>query len=341
MPIAPASVAPPSIAPAPVALAPAPVALPTTAFAPIPVISRGAVDFISAAPAPRDAYGKLAAPVPAPAPAAPMFAPAPAAPMFIAPPPAAMLTTAITADGLQQQQPPPPPPVPMLTTSTSTSREEAVKQERIEKRRKRCKENSRKIRAATRNHESTLKLELVALQKENERLKAVVKQEIPDEAQEIIGECCYKPRGEGYFHGGQSSRLVRSDFELIENLTKTKQSFVLTDPRLPDNPIVFASFAFYKLTGYTHDQVMGRNCRFLQGVDTDSEAVKEIRDAIQNGKDGTTCLVNYKADGTSFLNHLFVAALRDRENRIVNYVSVYAEVFFLVFERSNTVRALT
>jgi PAS domain S-box-containing protein len=108
---------------------------------------------------------------------------------------------------------------------------------------------------------------------------------------------------------------------LIESLTKTRQSFVLTDPRLPDNPIVYASRQFLSLTGYERDQVVGRNCRFLQGLDTDPAAVAEIHDAIAVGKDGACCLLNYRADGTPFWNQFFVAPLRDKDNQIINFVS--------------------
>ena len=96
---------------------------------------------------------------------------------------------------------------------------------------------------------------------------------------------------------------------------------MLSDPRLPDNPIVFATPGFYKLTGYTPEQVLGRNCRFLQGSGTDPKSVDIVRKAIQSGSDCTVCLLNYKADGTPFWNQFFVAALRDSDNCIVNYVS--------------------
>jgi PAS domain S-box-containing protein len=115
--------------------------------------------------------------------------------------------------------------------------------------------------------------------------------------------------------------LLRSDFSLIESLTSGQQNFVLSDPRLPDNPIVYASSGFYELTGYTREQVLGRNCRFLQGSGTSRKAVDILRTAVANGTDATVCLLNYKADGTPFWNQLFVAALRDGDNCIVNYVS--------------------
>uniref|UniRef100_A0A2C9VW94 PAS domain-containing protein n=1 Tax=Manihot esculenta TaxID=3983 RepID=A0A2C9VW94_MANES len=65
------------------------------------------------------------------------------------------------------------------------------------------------------------------------------------------------------------------------SLGRIKQSFVLTDPHLPDMPIVYASDAFLKLTGYARDEVLGRNCRFLRGVETDPSVLEKIKESIQ------------------------------------------------------------
>ena len=188
-------------------------------------------------------------------------------------------------------------------------------------RKRRNVEYSRKSRERKLIDEQSLQMELAELERENTRIKALIKRHLPEKSQEIIGECCYKQRGGRGLFDLTSSKLVRSDFDLIENLTKTRQSFILTDPRLADNPIVYASRAFLSLTGYTREQVIGRNCRFLQGIDTDPSAVAVIREAIESGTDGAICLLNYKADETPFWNQLFVAALRrDRENQIANFV---------------------
>ena len=94
-------------------------------------------------------------------------------------------------------------------------------------------------------------------------------------------------------------------------LQAAQRSFVITDPYLPDNPIVFASGAFLAATGYSMDQVLGRNCRFLQGPKTDRRKIDLIRSGIADGTDTAVCILNYRADGTTFWNHFFVAALRD------------------------------
>jgi len=102
---------------------------------------------------------------------------------------------------------------------------------------------------------------------------------------------------------------------------------------MPDNPIVYVSQGFLELTGYTLDQVLGRNCRFLQGPGTDQKAVDTIRKGIEAGVDTSVCLLNYKADGTPFWNQFFVAPLKDAENNIVNCVGVQCEVSKAVVEK--------
>uniref|UniRef100_A0A7S2MF67 LOV domain-containing protein n=1 Tax=Helicotheca tamesis TaxID=374047 RepID=A0A7S2MF67_9STRA len=197
----------------------------------------------------------------------------------------------------------------------------------VAERRQRNREHAKRSRVRKKFMLESLQEQVRGLQKENVHLRMLIQEKIPQHAQKIIDECCQKNSlfDETQTNGEKSEEpreLVRSDFSLIESLTSGQQNFVLSDPRLPDNPIVFASPGFYELTGYTQDQVLGRNCRFLQGPGTDPRAVDVIRTAIANGTDATTCLLNYKADGTPFWNQFFVAALRDADNCIVNYVGV-------------------
>lgn len=120
---------------------------------------------------------------------------------------------------------------------------------------------------------------------------------------------------------------------LPQSLLSSQQCFTVSDPSLPDNPIVYASGGFLKLTGYPMDSVLGRNCRFLQGPGTDPRAVDVIRRGVAAGRDTSVCLLNYKADGTPFWNQFFVAALRDEGGTIVNFVGVQCEVSTSCFAR--------
>ncbi len=204
-----------------------------------------------------------------------------------------------------------------------------VTDQSMAERRQRNREHAKRSRVRKKFLLESLQAEVRDLQEENKNLRMLVQQRIPQHAQQIIDECCMKsPLFEDVdlgiqTEGNASTELTKSDFTLITNLTSGQQNFVLSDPRLPDNPIVFASEGFYQLTGYTREQVLGRNCRFLQGPGTDPKAVDVIRQAVANGTDASTCILNYKADGTPFWNQFFVAALRDSDNCIVNYVSVF------------------
>ena len=120
--------------------------------------------------------------------------------------------------------------------------------------------------------------------------------------------------------------LGRNDYHLMTSIQTAHRSFCMTNPHLPDNPIVFASEGFLALTGYTREQVLGRNCRFLQGPGTDRRMVEALSRGIASGVDTSVCLLNYRADGTTFYNQIFLAALRNQDNVIVNYVGVQLEV---------------
>jgi len=87
----------------------------------------------------------------------------------------------------------------------------------------------------------------------------------------------------------------------------TRVPMVITDPQLDDNPIVFVNDAFCRLTGYERDEIMGRNCRFLQGADTDQDSVLRIRQAIDARTDIDIEVLNYRKDGSSFWNALYIS----------------------------------
>ncbi|WP_131115885.1 PAS domain-containing protein [Lichenihabitans psoromatis] len=90
----------------------------------------------------------------------------------------------------------------------------------------------------------------------------------------------------------------------------TRMPMVISDPRQADNPIVFANEAFQALTGYDRHEIVGRNCRFLQGRDTDPQSVAELRAAIDAGRNHQVDLLNYRKDGSTFWNALYLSPVR-------------------------------
>lgn len=88
---------------------------------------------------------------------------------------------------------------------------------------------------------------------------------------------------------------------------------VVTNPRLPDNPVVAANRAFCLLTGYEEAEIVGRNCRFLAGPETEPWQTEQVREAIRSLRPSLTELINYRKDGTPFRNALLIAPVFDED----------------------------
>jgi PAS domain S-box-containing protein len=101
---------------------------------------------------------------------------------------------------------------------------------------------------------------------------------------------------------------------------------VLTDARHPDNPIILANRSFLNLTGYASNEILGRNCRFLQGENTDPSTVGELRKAIASEMEATIDILNYRKDGTPFWNELHISPIRDEDKRIAYYFASQLDV---------------
>lgn len=91
----------------------------------------------------------------------------------------------------------------------------------------------------------------------------------------------------------------------------TRMPMVITDPAQPDNPIIFCNEAFQALSGYSREEIIGRNCRFLQGPDTNPESVTQIRNAIAENTDIAIDILNYRKDGSTFWNALYLSPVRN------------------------------
>lgn len=99
----------------------------------------------------------------------------------------------------------------------------------------------------------------------------------------------------------------------------TRMPMIVTDPNQSDNTIIFCNEAFRKMTGYSDDEIIGRNCRFLQGPDTDRETVSKIREAIVAGQDVAIDILNYRKDGSTFWNAVFISPVRDEAGKIIYF----------------------
>lgn len=116
-------------------------------------------------------------------------------------------------------------------------------------------------------------------------------------------------------------------FNLLEQAVQSaRNGIVITDPRLPDNPIIYANLAFTEMTGYSLHEILGKNCRFLQGADREQAEIQLIKKAIADGEAIMVTLRNYRKDGTLFWNELSLAPVRDASGELVNFVGVQNDV---------------
>jgi PAS domain S-box-containing protein len=107
---------------------------------------------------------------------------------------------------------------------------------------------------------------------------------------------------------------------------RTRMPIVISDARQPDYPIVLANDSFLELTGYSAEELLGRNCRLLQGEDTSRTAVAEIRAMIAQERQGTVEILNYRKNGTTFWNQLHLSPIRDDEGRLAYYFASQVDV---------------
>ena len=112
--------------------------------------------------------------------------------------------------------------------------------------------------------------------------------------------------------------------DLIESTVQRNFPFSLAiaDPSLDDCPLVYVSDAFERVTGYSRDAVIGRNCRFLQGEETDPETIKELADAIARQEDIQVDIYNYRADGIGFWNRLMISFVGDENGKAKFYFGI-------------------
>ncbi|KAK5115927.1 hypothetical protein LTR62_000383 [Meristemomyces frigidus] len=123
---------------------------------------------------------------------------------------------------------------------------------------------------------------------------------------------------------GNSAPVMR---ELIPSLAEV---YCVTDPSLPDNPIVYASEEFYNTTQYGREYVIGRNCRFLQGPKSSNASVTRMIEALQNGQEICETILNYRRDGSPFINLLLIAPLYDNKGQVRYFLGCQIDVSSLV-----------
>lgn len=151
----------------------------------------------------------------------------------------------------------------------------------------------------------------------------------------ILDACGAARRWVGICEDITAHRASASTLQLAgAALACTAEAVVITDPNQPDSPIIYVNSAFEALTGYSRAEVVGRNCRLLQGPDTDPAVLADLAAALEEGRPAVVEVLNYKKGGTPFWNKVSVTPIRAPPDagggggpgRVTHYVAVHADV---------------
>lgn len=113
---------------------------------------------------------------------------------------------------------------------------------------------------------------------------------------------------------------------LLKAVNASTTGIIITDNQLPDNPIIFCNDRFLEMTGYQRNEIIGRNCRFLQGEDRSQDARFKLKEAVEKGITAEVELRNYRKDGTIFWNELYMAPIVNEEQKVTHFIGVQNDV---------------
>ena len=135
------------------------------------------------------------------------------------------------------------------------------------------------------------------------------------------GQTLFSPKAE------EESAYLRQTVSLLERAVGASScGITVTDMRHPAQPLIFVNAAFEKITGYACKDVLGKNCRFLQGANRRQPSLDELRTALKQGTDCTVVLQNYRKDGTPFWNELVLSPVRDTSGTLTHFIGVQTDI---------------
>ena len=203
-----------------------------------------------------------------------------------------------------------------------------------ERRRERNKVLARKTRMKKKAELETLRNQVKELSNENRQLKMaryvltlelLGNHRVPDNIRQRIRGSPSSPPSDSAFtiNSVFNDNAMKSVAEL---LSKSQRSFCITNHNLPDLPIIYASPLFLDLTGYSAEEAVGRNCRFLQGRETNRNDVMRIREAIKAGNECHVALLNYRKNGSKFWNSIHLSPMKAGNGEVLLYVGIQVEI---------------
>jgi PAS domain S-box-containing protein len=113
---------------------------------------------------------------------------------------------------------------------------------------------------------------------------------------------------------------------LERGIDASKNGIIISDPKQPDNPIIYANKAFEQITGYSYNEIIGKNCRFLQNDDRNQPGLDKIREAIKEEKEVGVILRNYKKNGKLFWNQLNISPVYNKAGELTNFIGVLDDI---------------
>ena len=120
--------------------------------------------------------------------------------------------------------------------------------------------------------------------------------------------------------------VVKDENVLALLLDTTVNGITLSDPNQEDNPIIYANAAFEKISGYSSEESIGKNCRFLQGKDKNQANVRKIKEAVAERRPIRTDIVNYRKDGKRFYNEISISPIYDKQGDLIYFLGIQHDV---------------
>jgi PAS domain S-box-containing protein len=120
---------------------------------------------------------------------------------------------------------------------------------------------------------------------------------------------------------------VEDQLDLLKrSLESIPRGILITDCQQEDDPIIYANHFFLKMSGYELEEVIGKNCRFMQGEGTDPEALKKLAIAIKNREPVTVKMINYRKNGDKFLNEFTICPVKDENGNVTHCIGLEKEL---------------